>query len=267
MEFPSDKQQVNIRSLSATCGWNVENELADKIAKIFQIASVAQTGSTAVAATSGSAVQNSGGVQGFTEQKFEGSKFISSEDGYLIRRDVTPGRRLIQSNQVNSCQNSDSPIIQGLRFDTPISLIKRDSKLDFSKVKNSGVFVAGDSYAFSSPNKNVKSLSLTFHKNNLMTILVDYSSEIYWSSLEEFRQKIVDTLGISGTWATGETARYGTQTVLECKDFRVILYKAGQQYSLVSTSKIVGTRRIKDMIEASKEKAKIQQRRKETFKP
>src|SRR5215204_1116217 len=34
MEFPSQAQVPQIRSLSATCGWSVENELADKVAKL-----------------------------------------------------------------------------------------------------------------------------------------------------------------------------------------------------------------------------------------
>jgi hypothetical protein len=266
IEFPTSDKPANIRSLSTICGWNIDNDLADKIAKVVQTVPSVSTDSTALVASRSNGNQTNV-IQGFTEQKFEGSKFISSEDGYSIRRDVTPGRRLIQSNQVNSCQNSDSPIIQGLRLDTPISLIKRDSKLDFSKARKFDVFVAGDNYAFSLPNKNVKRLSLTFYKNNLMTVLVYYSSEVYWFSLEEFRQKIVDTLGISGVWATGQTENYGTQTVLECKKFRVILYKAGQEYSLVSSSKIVHARRVKDMIEANEEKVKTQQRKKETFKP
>jgi hypothetical protein len=266
IEFPASNQLPNIRSLSATCGLNIDNGLADKIAKIVQTTPIISTDNTALVTSANNGNQTAA-FQGFTEQKFEGSKFISSEDGYSIRRDVTPGRRLIQSNQVNSCQNSDSPIIQGLRLDTPISLIKRDSKLDFSKARKFDVFVASDNYAFSLPNKNVKRLSLTFYKNNLMVVLVYYSGEIYWSSLEEFRQKIVDTLGISGMWVTGQMENYGTQTVLECKNFRVILYKAGQEYSLVSSSKIVHARRLKDMIEANEEKVKTQHRKKETFKP
>jgi hypothetical protein len=266
IEFPASNQLPNIRSLSATCGLNIDNGLADKIAKIVQTTPIISTDNTALVTSANNGNQTAA-FQGFTEQKFEGSKFISSEDGYSIRRDVTLGRRLIQSNQVNSCQNSDSPVIQGLRLDTPISLIKRDSKLDFSKAKKFSVYTANDSYSFISPNKSVGSLFLTFYKNNIMSIGVYYSSEIRWSSLEEFRQKIVDTLGISGTWETVQTERYGTRTILNCKNFGITLTKGGEEYSLLSSSNIVHARRIKDMTEASKEKAKIQQHKKETFKP
>jgi hypothetical protein len=247
MEFPVSSQPPNIRSLSVTCGWNIDNDLADKIAKIVQIST-------------------SNTNQGFVEQRFEGSKFISLEDGYSMRRDVTLGRRLVQSNRVNSCQNSDSPIIQGLRLDTPISLIKRDSKLEFSRAKKLSINTANDGYLFTSPNTNVKDLSLVFYKDSLLIISVSYSSGILWSSLEEFRQKIVDTLGVSGTWET-TPMKNGTRTLLECRDFWVILNKIGEEYSLYSSSKIVETRRRKDTTEASKERAKTQQRKKEVFKP
>jgi hypothetical protein len=265
IEFPTSDKPANIRSLSAICGWNIDNDLADKIAKIVQTVPSVSTDSTALVASRSNGNQTNA-LQGFTEQKFEGSKFVSSEDGYSITRDVTPGRRLIQSSQVNSCQNSDSPIIQGLRLDTPFLLIKKDTKLNFSRAKNFSVFTANDSYSFISPNKNVKKLILNFYKNNIQTMAVYYSSEIQWSSLEEFRQKIVDTLGVSGTWRTG-SAKVGIETVLECKNFRLILIKTGNEFLLVSTSKIVNARRMKDMIEASKEKTKIQQKKKEVFKP
>jgi hypothetical protein len=153
-----------------------------------------------------------------------------------------------------------------LRLDTSISLIKRDSKLDFSRAKKLSINTANDGYSFISPNTNVKDLSLVFYKNSLVIISVSYSGGIPWFSLEEFRQKIVDTLGISGTWETVPT-KDGTKTVLECRDFWVLLEKRGGEYSLFSKSKIVEARRRKDMIEASKEKAKIQQKKKETFKP
>jgi hypothetical protein len=247
MEFPTGNQLLFIKSLGKTCGWKIENSLVENVAKVIQ-----------------SATSNAN--QGFKEQKFEGSKFVSSENGYSIKRDVIPGRGLIQSDQVNSCQNSDSPIIQGLRLDTPILLIKRDSKLDFSRAKKLSINTANDGYLFISPNANVKGLSLVFYKNSLVIISVSYSSGIPWFSLEEFRQKIVDTLGISGTWETVPT-KDGTKTVLECRDFWVLLDKRGEEYSLFSKSKIVEARRRKDMIEASKEKAKIQQKKKETFKP
>jgi hypothetical protein len=33
IEFPSDAQLPQIRSLSATCGWNIDNQLADDVAQ------------------------------------------------------------------------------------------------------------------------------------------------------------------------------------------------------------------------------------------
>jgi hypothetical protein len=247
MEFPTGNQLLFLKSVGKTCGWNIDTSLVESVAKVFQSATSDKN-------------------QGFTEQKFEGSKFVSSESGYAIKTDVASQGRMIQSNQVNACRESDSPIIQGLRLDTPMSLVKRDSKLDFSKAKKFSVFTANDSYLFVSPNKNVRSLILNFYKDNIVSMSAYYSSEIHWSSLEEFRQKIVDTLGVSGTWATAQTVNE-TNTTLQCKNFTITLTKNGEEYRLFSVSKIVYDRRKKDISDASKEKTRIQQRKKEVFKP
>jgi len=89
IEFPSERQLPNIRSLAVTCGWNIDNKLADDIAKLVKTNQTVAptTNDTALIA---SAAGNSGNrqadaQQGFTEQKFEPA--IGDE---LARIELTP---------------------------------------------------------------------------------------------------------------------------------------------------------------------------------
>ncbi len=69
IEFPNEKQAPQIRGLSATCNWNIDNAMADKIAKLVVTAPVTEPNSET------NAVQQvpSDLTQGFVEQKFERS--------------------------------------------------------------------------------------------------------------------------------------------------------------------------------------------------
>ena len=96
MEFPTGNQLPNVRSLSATCGWNIDNDLADKIAKIVQTTpttSVPTDNTTLVA--SGNSANQSNAVQGFTEQKFE----VSPLDE-LAKLELTPEEKQVKNNPV-----------------------------------------------------------------------------------------------------------------------------------------------------------------------
>ncbi len=76
MEFPSTQQPANIRSLSATCSWNIDNKLADDIAKLIIAAPQNQTKSTDTALVTAAGINNIpvDEVQiGFSEQIFEAS--------------------------------------------------------------------------------------------------------------------------------------------------------------------------------------------------
>ncbi|MBS1797666.1 MAG: transglycosylase SLT domain-containing protein [Acidobacteria bacterium] len=78
MEFPTEKQTPQIRSLSATCSWNIDNKLADDVSKLVLTApSVEQpTNSNALitaAVPNGATSPSNEVAQGFTDQKFEPS--------------------------------------------------------------------------------------------------------------------------------------------------------------------------------------------------
>ncbi|HXH70364.1 MAG TPA: transglycosylase SLT domain-containing protein [Pyrinomonadaceae bacterium] len=94
MEFPSGNQPANIRSLSATCGWNIDNGLADKIAKIVQTTPIISTDNTALVASANNGNQTNT-VQGFTEQKFEASPLDE-----LAKLELTPDEKQIENNPV-----------------------------------------------------------------------------------------------------------------------------------------------------------------------
>jgi LysM repeat protein len=74
IEFPSNTNQPNIRTLSAACGWNIDNQLADDVAKLVL---TNQNVPTDGAAATSLIVANNNlptvPTQGFNEQKFEAS--------------------------------------------------------------------------------------------------------------------------------------------------------------------------------------------------
>ncbi len=94
MEFPSTAQQPQIRSLSATCGWAIDNDLADKIAKSVLTAPV-ETNSGAPVSTVGGTVAQVVIPQGFNEQKFEPSPLDE-----LAKLELTPEEQQVDSNPV-----------------------------------------------------------------------------------------------------------------------------------------------------------------------
>ncbi|HEX8289277.1 MAG TPA: transglycosylase SLT domain-containing protein [Pyrinomonadaceae bacterium] len=98
IEFPSEAQLPQIRSLAATCGWNIENQLADDIAKIVKPANQAKP--TAESSILASAVNNiptpSADAQvGFNDQKFE----VSPLDE-LAKLELTPEEQQVEENPV-----------------------------------------------------------------------------------------------------------------------------------------------------------------------
>ncbi|HEY8562109.1 MAG TPA: transglycosylase SLT domain-containing protein [Pyrinomonadaceae bacterium] len=99
MEFPNGAQVPQIRSLSATCGWNVENDLADKVAKLVLTAPTQQTPATTsnsmLAAVVPNTNQPSDATVGFTEQKFEPSPLDE-----LSKLELTPEEQQVENNPV-----------------------------------------------------------------------------------------------------------------------------------------------------------------------
>ncbi|MGI8641601.1 MAG: transglycosylase SLT domain-containing protein [Pyrinomonadaceae bacterium] len=73
IEFPSGKEQPQIRSLSATCNWDIKNEAADNIAKLVQTPQTDTTNNALVTSMIGNGNSTEQMQVGFNEQKFEAS--------------------------------------------------------------------------------------------------------------------------------------------------------------------------------------------------
>jgi LysM repeat protein len=103
IEFPSDAQLPQIRSLSATCGWSVDNQLADDIAKLVRPSSnkPANDSSLIAAAIGRVSTSNSKQNTGFNEQKFEISpldelsKLELTQEEYIAYKE-TAGNKPVQ---------------------------------------------------------------------------------------------------------------------------------------------------------------------------
>ncbi|MDQ3799453.1 MAG: transglycosylase SLT domain-containing protein [Acidobacteriota bacterium] len=101
IEFPSS-QQPQIRSLSATCGWNIDNKLADDVvAKLAQPAPQQQqqnnatTDKNLVTAVVDNKTQSTVPQAGFTDQGFE----VSPLDE-LAKLELTPQEQDVESDPV-----------------------------------------------------------------------------------------------------------------------------------------------------------------------
>ncbi len=99
VEFPSDAQLPQIRSLSATCGWNIENQLADDVTKLVRPsinnpAGKLSNGNSTVA-TNGDETPAVDPQVGFNEQKFEASPLDD-----LAKLELTPEEQQVDSNPV-----------------------------------------------------------------------------------------------------------------------------------------------------------------------
>ncbi len=98
MEFPSGSQQPQIRSLSATCGWNWNDndyKLADTVAKLVLTAPVETNNKSSLITSAPNNLSQSNNLQGFNEQKFEPSPLDE-----LAKLELTPDEQQIENNPV-----------------------------------------------------------------------------------------------------------------------------------------------------------------------
>ncbi len=75
IEFSANTQQANLRSLSAVCGWDIKDELADNVAKLIQKNNSAPSINRSAPSSDTVAINDSPDILqlGFSEQKFEPS--------------------------------------------------------------------------------------------------------------------------------------------------------------------------------------------------
>ncbi|CAN5273028.1 hypothetical protein BH10ACI1_BH10ACI1_29580 [soil metagenome] len=96
IEFPTNQQPPNIRTLSATCGWSISNDTADAIAKLVL---TMPTGTTTTNNNLISSVQNNSNpvvpTQGFTSQEFEPSPLDE-----LAKLELTNEEQQVENNPV-----------------------------------------------------------------------------------------------------------------------------------------------------------------------
>jgi hypothetical protein len=170
------------------------------------------------------------------------------------------------SQPLNSCTESDSPIIQGLRLGTLFSAIKQDTKLDLRK-KFDTVLDGIDRYKIESPNQNVDRLFLDFYKNRLIGMTAIYSATIKWNSLQEFAEKISESLNVFGQWKiTKPNGEYSFD--MDCKHFYLNLSRtASNHYTVTSVSSDILGQKLDDEAQEQKRKDAINRKKKETFKP
>ncbi len=99
IEFPTDKKlQSNIIFLSNTCSWNIDNKLADEIAKLVLTVPPTQTGTnnnSLIASVVQNPNQSSDSPVGFTEQKFEPSPLDE-----LSKLELTTEEQQVENNPV-----------------------------------------------------------------------------------------------------------------------------------------------------------------------
>lgn len=95
IEFPADTQLPNVRELAATCTWNIETALSDRVAMVARPTQTRSASETAIltAAVSGT---NAGGPKvGFNNQEFEPSPLDE-----LSKLELTPDEQNVENNPV-----------------------------------------------------------------------------------------------------------------------------------------------------------------------
>ncbi len=94
IEFPSETQAPQVRSLAVTCGWNIDAALSDGVAKLARPAMNVTPGpdTTVAAGTNGT---GTGTKAGFNNQSFEPSPLDE-----LSRLELTPDEQQVDNNPV-----------------------------------------------------------------------------------------------------------------------------------------------------------------------
>ncbi|HEY0427386.1 MAG TPA: transglycosylase SLT domain-containing protein [Pyrinomonadaceae bacterium] len=96
IEFPLNTQQPQIKTLSAACGWNIDNQLADDIAKLVLTNPPTTNPTNSNAVTAAIDKANSTEMQvGFNEQKFEASPLDE-----LSKLELTQEEQQVESSPV-----------------------------------------------------------------------------------------------------------------------------------------------------------------------
>ncbi len=129
MEFPNDKQVPQIRALSATCGWTIENDLADKVAKLVLTAPIQQTptkNNSLIASVVSN--QSNDATTGFTEQKLELSPLDDLSKLELTTEEMIQNNSVksnIYTPQTNSKSNNSIRIVKAVSGDTVKKVAER----------------------------------------------------------------------------------------------------------------------------------------------
>ena len=100
IEFPSETKLPQVRNLSATCNWNIDNAMADKVMTIAR---------SSVAKPVGSASQNTAAVNGTTpitapQIGFNTQEFEPSPLDELAKLELTPEEQQVEGNPVAQLQ-------------------------------------------------------------------------------------------------------------------------------------------------------------------
>lgn len=94
IEFPTDVQVPQVRSLAATCNWNIDNALADDVANLSRPSQLKQAGDKTLAAViPGGNIPSDVPSVGFGDQTFEPSPLDE-----LARLELTADEQQIDSN-------------------------------------------------------------------------------------------------------------------------------------------------------------------------
>jgi LysM repeat protein len=94
IEFPSETQMPQVRSLAATCGWSIDNALSDGVAKLARPAMNVTPGPDTTVAAAGSP-QSAASKPGFNNQTFEPSPLDE-----LSKLELTPDEQQVDNNPV-----------------------------------------------------------------------------------------------------------------------------------------------------------------------
>ena len=175
IEFPTNQQPPNVRSLSATCGWNVSNETADNIAKLVLTAPTTETNTSNNNLISSAVTNNSNPTN--QTQGFNTQDFVALQNDDLAKLQLTRRERRVSSNPTSSNNNSTQTrssnvrVVKAQTGDTVAILAQRYGALAVDVAKFNGLLpttklVAGREIRIPSSSSNNRT-NQTSQNNNL----------------------------------------------------------------------------------------------------
>lgn len=148
--------------------------------------------------------------------------FLAAINCYAQTVKPTPPKIVEQSTaEPCSVKSSDLPAVRGIRLEMPKADVQKEyplMKITNDPVKSSGIVLG---YQIENPDysNNIDRITVMFRNNKVFSILISYTDAISWDSMQEFADKISESLKLPK--AREKKNAGGSFYSLTCNNFMV----------------------------------------------